>query len=252
MAPRRDIAGQRFFLGRVDAAFRWSVGLYTLSFSMVNSLGGSGLAVAILPLLFPIFIMPMVEGLVLGSVIRDSLRWRARAWVTFVVGVIASLGLLLILLGRLADPGPGGLVYIIVVGILVGVGVIWVSTRLVTAISTFYEQEFADVQVGERMDSQKDRSFMIGGAVFASLAVLGSVLWSFSLLGSAIPAIPPIPVGGVVVGPINLHYVVIMTAVVVWLRYSYKPLFYPAVVAILAITLLDFFAPLIARLTGLA
>jgi len=90
MIVEDDVSYQRNRLRTLDGAFIWLVSLFSLLINIINAVLGGSYIIALLPMLIPIFVIPICEGLVTGSVLRDSLAWRARGWVTFLVVVLAA------------------------------------------------------------------------------------------------------------------------------------------------------------------
>jgi hypothetical protein len=93
LAVESDAAFQRNRLRSLDAAFLWFVSLFSVFVSLFALAFGRDLAISLMPMLIPIFVMPITEGVLLGVVFRDSLRWRARGWATFGLGIATVLGL---------------------------------------------------------------------------------------------------------------------------------------------------------------
>lgn len=47
---------------------------------------GTKYAVAVLPLLIPLLIFPLVEGVITETILKDSLKWRSRGGLYFIAG----------------------------------------------------------------------------------------------------------------------------------------------------------------------
>ncbi len=190
-------------LANCDRLFFSFTFLYFIGLGLAATLfGDRGLMFAVL-LLIPLAVVPLVEGIVIGTVLTDSLKWRFRGWVALIFGVamtaaygligwlywgpggqavsVALLDALEFLLERLPVPVAVGLglalllFYVLMLGFIVMVPWLALVRFINPRMLQFFRATFPGV-LGAEAPENEDKRF-IRVALLELLIIAGALIW---------------------------------------------------------------------------
>jgi hypothetical protein len=201
-----DEAYQRHRLSTLDGAFAWATSLTSLIFSVANAVLGQKYALAAVPLFIPLFAIPITEGYLMGSVIKESLAWRARGWATFVVGVVAATNYMILQILFLTVRLEPALLMLFGLELAIMFIVVYLCFRFAEFVNRLYGTNFAAIRAKHDID-RDNAQFVYGGILTGAFTGLACAALSLSIAG--FPSLP-----------LLLTYALLILGLVMWIAIS--------------------------------